>query len=183
VDLATHFVDRSQPMGWWREIENRCGGIWIFKWFPLRNSRRCHFSRQAQFQKVSEFPTLFFLYLGWVVKVTLIEKTTDRVHHGDDRVVLLIPVISPLNVVPSKVHILMIEQFQRNDHWMDVGNLPDLFSFFIFFFSLFSCSDKVSHSHYASLYRWFPSWNMGASFTPVDSRAYYTRTVFGIVAY
>jgi hypothetical protein len=24
---------------------------------------------------------------------------------------------------------------------------------------------------------------MGASFTPVDSRAYYTRTVFGIVAY
>lgn len=47
------------------------------------------------------------------------------------------PLISPLNVVPSKVHIFMIEQFQRNDHWMDVGNLPDLFSFFIFFF-LFS---------------------------------------------
>ncbi len=61
------------------------------------------FPARRIFKKCRNFPPyFFFLYLGWAVKVTLIEKTTDRVQQGDDRVVLLIPVISPLNVVPSK---------------------------------------------------------------------------------
>jgi hypothetical protein len=95
VDFATHLVDRFEPMADGEKLKTGAEGFECSTDVQVVSfagySRRCPFSRQAHFQKVSEFPTIFFLYPGWAVKVTLIEKTTDRVQQGDDRVVLFSP--------------------------------------------------------------------------------------------